>query len=78
MALSVYVLIRAQNVSVVDLQTNKVIGAPVKRWDVWPDDVSGGGDDGMYCAPLVSCRENVFAFLFYIFWADVLTFLASS
>lgn len=55
LGLWVYVLIRAQNVSVVDLQTNKVIGAPVKRWDVWPDDVSGGGDDGMYCAPLVSC-----------------------
>ncbi|PQE31182.1 chitin binding protein [Rutstroemia sp. NJR-2017a WRK4] len=33
------------NVSVVDLATNKVIGAPLKSWSVWPDDVPGGGDD---------------------------------
>ena len=33
--------------SVVDLNSNKVIGKPVKEWSVWPDKVSGGGDDGM-------------------------------
>ena len=36
-----------QNVSVIDLSANKAIGTPVKDWSVWPDDVSGGGDDGM-------------------------------
>lgn len=35
-----------QNVSVIDLNTNQAIGAPVKAWSVWPDNVSGGGDDG--------------------------------
>ncbi|OAG05287.1 uncharacterized protein CC84DRAFT_1218647 [Paraphaeosphaeria sporulosa] len=33
------------NVSVIDLQTNKAVGTPLKTWSVWPDDVSGGGDD---------------------------------
>ncbi|KAF2446743.1 hypothetical protein P171DRAFT_441987 [Karstenula rhodostoma CBS 690.94] len=33
------------NVSVVDLKTNKAVGTPVKVWSVWPDNVSGGGDD---------------------------------
>ncbi|KAF1978239.1 hypothetical protein BU23DRAFT_525981 [Bimuria novae-zelandiae CBS 107.79] len=33
------------NVSVVDLKTNKAIGLPLKSWSVWPDSVSGGGDD---------------------------------
>lgn len=36
------------NVSVIDLATNKAIGDPVKKWDVWPDDVPGGGDDGEF------------------------------
>jgi hypothetical protein len=36
------------NVSVVDLGTNKVIGTPLKSWSVWPDAVSGGGDDGKF------------------------------
>ncbi|KAK3215185.1 hypothetical protein GRF29_19g2489040 [Pseudopithomyces chartarum] len=36
------------NVSVIDLKTNKAIGTPVKTWSVWPDNVSGGGDDGMF------------------------------
>ncbi|CAN8103235.1 unnamed protein product [Discula destructiva] len=33
------------NVSVIQLATNTAIGAPVKSWDVWPDNVAGGGDD---------------------------------
>ncbi|KAI7780554.1 hypothetical protein LA080_015955 [Diaporthe eres] len=33
------------NVSVIDLASNKAIGDPVKVWDVWPDNVAGGGDD---------------------------------
>lgn len=35
-----------QNISIVDLKRNSVIGVPVKSWDIWPDNVSGGGDDG--------------------------------
>ncbi|KAJ4297930.1 hypothetical protein N0V90_005829 [Kalmusia sp. IMI 367209] len=33
------------NVSIIDLKANKAVGSPVKSWSVWPDDVSGGGDD---------------------------------
>ncbi|KAJ4355928.1 uncharacterized protein N0V89_003953 [Didymosphaeria variabile] len=41
------------NVSVIDLKANKALDTPVKSWSVWPDDVSGGGDDGKL-APVLS------------------------
>lgn len=40
-----------QNVSVIDLSTNTAIGEPLKSWDLWPDDVTGGGDDSMGTPP---------------------------
>ncbi|POS69231.1 hypothetical protein DHEL01_v212376 [Diaporthe helianthi] len=48
------------NVSVIDLEKNTAIGSPVKAWNVWPDNVPGGGDDGEWISqpPVAELRKQ--------------------